>query len=156
MFRNILLCSDVLLQNKAILLLRMTAIRMKKSLIASYNHPKTAEFFKNVMHKIKRDLYADGMDADAFEYSYCWNKVANCIEHAVIPTKDQNFTIHNPFVTGLSAVIRVFKGERYVHVNSYKPTAGQMQHKLLQSGWKSVAHKTDQSERLATHLCIAI
>jgi len=125
------------------------------SQVASYNYKSFANIFSNVTHKIKRDLLSDDMDADAFKYGYEWNARANCVEHALVPLKDQTFTIHDPF-DGRSALISVKKDERYVHVNSYKPKVGQMQQKLLASGWQPIAHQVDETGRLATHLCLAV
>jgi uncharacterized SAM-dependent methyltransferase len=127
----------------------------EKSLLASYNSESFAHLFTNPMHKVKRDLSSEELDADAFRYECVWRAEASCIEHCAVSTKNQTFTIHD-YMTERSAVIKIFKGVRYIVVNSYKPMVSHMQQQLLRGGWESVAHLVDTSGRLATHLCMAV
>ncbi len=137
------------------LLLTHDCNQNKRSQIESYNYKSAANVFESAGHKIERDLFASQMDNDAIKYSHRWNAPANCVEHSLISNKDQEFMIYDPF-SARSALIQMQANVPYGIVNSYKPTVGQMQQKLLASGWEPLAHKIDETGKLATHLCRAI
>ncbi len=141
-------------RNRGYMLISHDVNQDERSLLKSYDHPFMDALIKNVMHRVRRDLRADSLDPDAFNRVSQWNKTSNCVEHALIPTCNQTFSIINP-IDGRRRLMRVFKDAVYIPVNSYKPTLGQMQQVLIESGWKPERHALSQSQKLAAQLCVA-
>lgn len=124
----------------------------KESLIKSYSDKRVSKILLNILERIKRDLNSD-IDPQGFIYEPRWKAAPyNVIEHTFISKFKQSFYIQNP-ENGEKTYFNFSEGEEFVPVNSFKPTEGQMQQKVMAAGWEHVSSQVSDSGRMCMHLC---
>jgi L-histidine N-alpha-methyltransferase len=122
------------------LLIGFDLVKDVERLEAAYNDATgvTAEFNRNVLHVINRELGAD-FDADAFEHRAIFDRDEEWIEMRLIARGPQRVRVE-----GLSLDVTFTDGERMRTEISAKFTPGRIERELSGAGFAPVRSWTDQ------------
>jgi L-histidine Nalpha-methyltransferase len=129
------------------LLLGTDLVKDRARLVAAYDDAAgvTAEFNRNVLHVLNRELGSD-FDPQAFEHVARWNEVDQRIEMWLRSTSDQRIT-----VTDLGLELEFRSGEEMLTEISAKFTPDRLEAELSASGFSAEALWTsDGDEFLVT------
>lgn len=98
-----------------VLLVGLEATQDPDLLYGDYDHPTHAEYEINIMHGIKRDVFADqeGFDPSAWKYAMKWWPAAHQFCHLAEATEDQSLKMHGQ-------TVKIKKGQQFVIDNSFK------------------------------------
>ncbi|HTE53740.1 MAG TPA: L-histidine N(alpha)-methyltransferase [Kofleriaceae bacterium] len=120
----------------------------EKSLLAAYDDAAgvTAQFSKNVLHRINRELGAD-FDLDGFRHVAEWNPDRSRMELYLESTRVQSITIRD-----LSLTVDFSDGERIHTENSYKLALEDQLHLLAAAGLSPLASFLADDPSYALHL----
>lgn len=97
----------------SLFLISQDACQDENKIVKSYNGKEKANFSKNVLYRIKRDLGITGFDPSLFDYAPIWHSEKNLLAHTLISTDDQIFAFE-----GQNIYLK--KGQKFVVSNSYK------------------------------------
>lgn len=102
----------------------------RESLMECYDSPECAEFTKNLMHRIARDLISDsGFKPDAWRYEAIYNEGTHCLSNCLTTTEEMTF--------GFNGQTYYFpEGHRLVVANSYKYPVSFMKECAEEAGYK--------------------
>ena len=130
------------------LLLGTDMVKSPNLLVPAYDDAQgvTAEFSKNILHRINRELGAD-FDVDSFRHLAVWNPRCSRMEIYLETSRPQTVTL-GP--TG--AVVRFAAGERIHTENSYKYTLQMVDRMLCVSGFKLENTWFDPQKWFGLHL----
>jgi uncharacterized SAM-dependent methyltransferase len=106
----------------------------------------TAEFNKNILRRINRELDAD-FDLDAFRHVARWNAAHSRMEMHLESLRPQ--TVH---LRALDLHVQIANGERVHTENSYKYTLGSVREMLQASGFSLEKSWLDRKKWFALHL----
>ena len=130
------------------LLLGTDMVKSQKILVPAYEDALgvTAEFNKNVLARLNRELDAD-FDLDAFRHVAVWNKRCSRIEMHLESVGPQNV-----FLAAIDLDVNFAAGERIHTENSYKYTPEMVEVILRDSGFKLEQSWHDRQKWFAVHL----
>jgi dimethylhistidine N-methyltransferase len=130
------------------LLLGTDMVKSPNLLVPAYDDAQgvTAEFSKNILHRINRELGAD-FDVDSFRHLAVWNPRCSRMEIYLETSRPQTVTL-GP--TG--AVVRFAAGERIHTENSYKYTLQMVDRMLCVSGFRLENTWFDPQKWFGLHL----
>lgn len=122
------------------------------TLVAAYDDAAgvTAEFNRNVLHVLNRELGAD-FDVDSFAHRALWNAQHEWIEMRLVAQRAM--TVH---VTGLDLDVTFAAGEEMRTETSAKFRPGGVRGWLEATGWEVRRTWTDPDERFALTLAAAV
>lgn len=106
----------------------------------------TAEFNKNVLHRLNRDLGAD-FDVNSFRHIALWNPVRSRMEIYLESLRAQVVTLRL-----LQLTVRIHAGERIHTENSYKYTMPMVREMLADAGFSLERTWFDPRKWFALHL----
>jgi dimethylhistidine N-methyltransferase len=134
------------------LLLGTDLVKDPSLLVPAYDdsHGVTAEFNKNVLARINRELDAD-FDLDAFRHVANWNGNESRMEMYLESTRRQQAEI-----SAIGIRVSLEPGERIHTENSYKYTAESVPALLEASGFRPERMWTDDRRWYAVHLARAV
>jgi L-histidine Nalpha-methyltransferase len=130
------------------LLLGTDMVKAAEILVPAYDDAQgiTAEFNKNILRRLNRELGAD-FDLGSFRHVSQWNPVASRMEIYLESTRAQTVTL------GLArTVVRFAPGERIHTENSYKYTMDMVERMLCASGYRLERSWFDRREWFGLHL----
>ena len=121
-------------------------------LVAAYDDTAgvTAEFNRNVLHVLNRELQAD-FDVDAFAHKAVWNAAEEWIEMRLVAGRATTVT-----VAGLGLVAEFAAGEEMRTEVSAKFRLPGVHDLLAGAGFEAVRSWTDTDERMALTLATAV
>ena len=131
------------------LLIGMDRVKPVERLVAAYDDPEgvTAEFNRNLLHRINRELDAD-IPVDAFEHEARWVDMLGRIEMHLVARRDVEFRIEDRRFA--------FKAGETIHTeNSHKYGPRGARLLLLAGGWTPLAEWTDPNQDFALILAEA-
>jgi len=130
------------------LLLGTDMVKSPSLLVPAYDDAQgvTAEFSKNILHRINRELGAD-FDVDSFRHLAVWNPRCSRMEIYLETSRAQTVSLGQ---TG--AVVRFAAGERIHTENSYKYTLQMVDQMLCVSGFKLENTWFDPQKWFGLHL----
>ena len=130
------------------LLLGTDMVKSPNLLVPAYDDAQgvTAEFSKNILHRINRELGAD-FDVDSFRHLAVWNPRCSRMEIYLETSRPQTVSLGQ---TG--AVVRFATGERIHTENSYKYTLQMVDRLLCVSGFKYENTWFDPQKWFGLHL----
>ena len=122
------------------LLLGIDLVKDEQTLVAAYDDREgvTAEFNRNVLHRLNRELGAD-FNLARFRHRAVWNSVESRIEMHLESTCEQYVRI-----PAIDLDIHLTKGERIHTENSYKFTAASLSVLLREAGFEAEQTWTDK------------
>lgn len=127
------------------LLLVHDANQDENSLMKAYDNTGMAVFMENIMHRLKRDLHIDDMDAQAFRYKPQWDPKGHDLKHVLTATKGQTFDVQG-------TPINIENGQQFHTLSSFKYPVEVFQNMLSLTGYKPIDFCIDKSKRMAAHL----
>ena len=130
------------------LLLGVDLVKDEDTLVAAYNDSAgvTAEFNKNILQVINRELDAD-FDVDAFEFIVRWDADCECVSMSLKGNRDMEVTIK-----GLDMVVHLDEGEEIHDEISCKFTREKVEREAEKAGLAITNWWTDSEERYAVAL----
>jgi len=131
------------------LLIGMDRVKPVERLVAAYDDPEgvTAEFNRNLLHRINRELDAD-IPVDGFEHEARWVDMLGRIEMHLVARRDVEFRIEDRRFA--------FKAGETIHTeNSHKYGPRGARLLLLAGGWTPLAEWTDPNQDFALILAEA-
>lgn len=122
------------------------------TLVAAYDDSLgvTAQFNKNVLARINRELGAD-FDLDLFRHIALWNSDESRIEMHL-----ESEEAHSVFIPALRKRIPFDRGERIHTENSYKYTLKTVEQMLTRAGFRLEESWTDSRKWYSVHLARAV
>jgi dimethylhistidine N-methyltransferase len=119
-----------------------------RDVVQAYNDSRgvTAEFNKNVLHRINRELGGD-FALDTFEHIAQWNAEQSRIEMHLESRKDQSV-----YIRDLELTLHFRRGESIHTENSYKYTEPKLRELLQSSGFKLERSWYDDKRWFGVHL----
>ena len=111
----------------------------------AYDNPGMAIFMENIMHRLKRDLQLEEMDAQAFRYKPQWDAKGYDLKHVLTATKAQEFNLKG-------TPIKIEEGQQFHTLSSFKYPVKVFQDMLSSTGYEPLDFCMDQSKRMAAHL----
>ncbi len=130
------------------LLLGTDMVKNPSILVPAYDDSQgvTAEFNKNVLRRLNRDLQSD-FDLDAFRHVALWNPIRSRMEIYLESLRTQMVTLRL-----LQLTVRIHAGERIHTENSYKYTMPVVQGMLAEAGFKLERSWFDECKWFGLHL----
>jgi L-histidine Nalpha-methyltransferase len=130
------------------LLLGTDLVKDPAILVPAYDDAQgvTAEFNKNVLHRLNRDLGAD-FDVNSFRHIALWNPVRSRMEIYLESLRAQVVTLRL-----LQLTVRIHAGERIHTENSYKYTMPMVREMLADAGFNLERTWFDPRKWFALHL----
>jgi dimethylhistidine N-methyltransferase len=134
------------------LLLGTDMVKDEKKLIAAYDDAAgvTAEFNRNILHRLNRELGAD-FAVDHFSHCALWNEAESRMEMHLISDVAQRVVIPS-----LGCDLRFTAGDSIHTENSYKFTQKSITWLLKQSGFALQQQWMDAKEWFAVNLAVAV
>ena len=130
------------------LLLGTDMVKNPSVLVPAYDDSQgvTAEFNKNVLRRLNRDLQAD-FDLDAFRHVALWNPIRSRMEIYLESLRTQMVTLRL-----LQLTVRIHAGERIHTENSYKYTMPMANEMLKDAGFNLERSWFDECKWFGLHL----
>jgi len=130
------------------LLLGTDMVKNPSILVPAYDDTQgvTAEFNKNVLRRLNRDLQAD-FDLDAFRHVALWNPIRSRMEIYLERLRTQMVTLRL-----LQLTVRIHVGERIHTENSYKYTLPMAHEMLRDAGFNLERSWFDECKWFGLHL----
>ena len=130
------------------LLLGTDMVKNPSILVPAYDDTQgvTAEFNKNVLRRLNRDLQAD-FDLDAFRHVALWNPIRSRMEIYLESLRTQMVTLRL-----LQLTVRIHVGERIHTENSYKYTLPMAHEMLRDAGFNLERSWFDECKWFGLHL----
>jgi L-histidine N-alpha-methyltransferase len=130
------------------LLLGTDLVKDPSVLVPAYDDAQgvTAEFNKNVLRRLNRDLQGD-FDLDSFRHLALWNPVRSRMEIYLESLRTQVVTLRS-----LQLTVRIHAGERIHTENSYKYTMPMVRKMLAEAGFDLEQTWFDPCKWFALHL----
>jgi dimethylhistidine N-methyltransferase len=137
------------LQPGDMLLLGTDMVKDERTLLAAYDDAAgvTAEFNRNILHRLNRELGAD-FDVARFAHRAVWNGAESRMEMHLVSEGPQRVTLGDQ-------VLRFTAGETIHTENSYKFTQKSIAWLLKQSGFALGQQWMDEREWFAVNLAVA-
>lgn len=131
------------------LLLGVDLVKDEATLLAAYDDAAgvTAEFNRNMLHRLNRELGAD-FDVARFNHQAIWNAAESCMEMHLVSDGPQRVTIED-------LELHFAAGETIHTENSYKFTQRSIAWLLKQSGFTPAQQWTDAKDWFAVNLAVA-
>ncbi|HKD84251.1 MAG TPA: L-histidine N(alpha)-methyltransferase [Terriglobales bacterium] len=130
------------------LLLGADFAKSPKILLPAYNDSQgvTAEFNKNVLARLNRELEAD-FDLDAFQHVALWNRGCSRMEIYL-----ESMAAQSVFIPAIDLDVSFQRGERIHTENSYKYTDAMIESILRESGFTLEHSWSDRKKWFGVHL----
>ena len=130
------------------LLLGADFAKSSKILLPAYNDSQgiTAEFNKNVLARLNRELEAD-FDLDAFRHVALWNRRCSRMEIYL-----ESMATQSVFIPAIDLDVSFQRGERIHTENSYKYTDAMIESILRESGFTPEHSWSDRKKWFGVHL----
>jgi L-histidine N-alpha-methyltransferase len=130
------------------LLLGVDLVKDENTLVAAYNDSAgvTAEFNKNILRVINRELEAD-FDIEAFDFIARWDAECECVSMSLKAKRDMDVTIK-----ALDMVVHLDEHEEIHDEISCKFTRDKVEQEAKEAGLEITQWWTDSKERYAVAL----